>query len=292
MKNNEDQQFWLYVAISIALHLATFLLFSFGLPHFRKEREEQVITFEIVPVESVSNIKTQKVQKEEEITEDKAKKVVKSKSQEAKPEPITKEDKKKPEEKKDAVVIKDKTPEKKKEEKQKEEKPKPKKQEQDKKTPPQKKKSSASDMDALLKTLEKESQGTEEKSRKRAVAEKSDAIEEAIGKFNEDKPLSISEIDSIRQQVTSKWNVPIGVQNAGDIIITLHIALKIDGTVEHVKLVETTCPAGSEIVCRAAIDSGIRAVWQASPLKNLSPARYDIWKAFHISFDPRDALGM
>jgi outer membrane biosynthesis protein TonB len=291
MINKEDQPFWVYVAISIALHLATFLLFSFGLPFFHKrELEEQIITFEIVPVDSISNIKTQKIQKEEEVIEDKAKKVVKSKSEEAKPEVVKEE--KKPEEKKEIVPIKEKKEEKKKEEKPKEDKPKPKKTEPDKKAPPKKKAATKNDMDALLKSLEKESEGKEDQARKRAVTEKSDAIEDAIGKFNEDKPLSLSERDSIKQQIQDKWNVPIGVQSASDILVTVYISLKTDGSVQQVKLLEVSCPIGFDVVCKAAGDSAVRAIWQASPLHNLSPARYDIWKEFNISFDPKDALGM
>ena len=291
MISKEDQPFWVYVAISVAIHLATFLLFSFGLPHFQSPViEEQIITFEVIPVDSISNIKTQKIQKEEEVIEEHAKKIVKSKSEAAKPEAV--KEAKKLEEKAEAVVIKEKKAEKKKEEKKAEEKPKPKKQEPDKKAPPKKKTSTKSDMDSLLKTLERESEGKEEKAKKRAVAEKSDAIEEAIGKFSADKPLSISEKDTIKQQVTDKWNVPIGAQNAGAIIVTLYIGLQTDGTVERVKLIDITCPIGAEIVCRAAGDSAVRAVWQASPLRNLSPTRYDIWKEFHINFDPKDALGM
>lgn len=291
MINKQDQPFWVYVAISIALHLATFLLFSFGLPFFHKrEPQEQIVTFEIVPVDSISNIKTQKVQKEEEVIEEKAKKVVKSKAEEAKPEPVKEE--KKPEEKKEAIPAKEKKEEKK-EEKPKDDKPKPKKTEPDKKkAPPKKKAATKSDMDALLKTLEKESEGKEDKARKRAVAEKSDAIEDAIGKFNEDKPLSLSERDTIKQQIQDKWNVPVGVQNASDILVTVYISLKPDGTVNQVKLLEVSCPSGFDVVCKAAGDSAVRAIWQASPLRNLAPARYDIWKEFNISFDPRDALGM
>ena len=76
-----------------------------------------------------------------------------------------------------------------------------------------------------------------------------------------------------------------------EILITLSIAIKIDGTVEQVKLVDSRCPPEMG-GCRAAIDSAIRAVWQSSPLQNLSSARYNNWKAFQISFDPRDVLGM
>ncbi len=162
----------------------------------------------------------------------------------------------------------------------------------DDKKPKKKKLPTDKEIDALLKTLEKASEGNETKSAKRAMSAKSDAKEESMGQYNEDKPLSISEEQAIRQQIERNWNVPSGVQNAGDMVITLYIALKIDGTVEQVKLVDSQCPAGMETVCRAATDSAIRAVRQASPLQNLSGVRYDFWKEIQLSFDPRDVLGM
>lgn len=98
--------------------------------------------------------------------------------------------------------------------------------------------------------------------------------------------LSISELQAIKQQIERHWNIPIGAQNAGDIQITLYIALSIDGSVEQVKLIERICPASNGIVCQASIDSAIRAVWLASPFQDLSQARYDSWREFQITCDP------
>lgn len=303
--NNSNDQFWIYIAISIALHLGVFILFSYGLPSpFKSPPEPQVVTFEVLTIDAISNVKTQKVQHEKEIEEESAKKVQKTKSEEA-PEPKkeveakaeenkqeSKRDfeEKKPDDKKEVVPIKPKE-EKKKEEKKKSDKAQEKKVKDDKK-PKAKKIPTDKEMDSLLKTLEKASEGKEDKSNKRAVSAKSDAKQDSLGEYNEDKALSISEEQAIKQQIERHWNVPIGVQNAGDMIITLYIAIKIDGTVEQVKLVDAQCPAGAGGVCKAAGDSAVRAVWQASPLQNLSAARHDSWKAFQISFDPRDVLGM
>ncbi len=302
---NNDRPFGFYVAISLVFHLVMFLLFHYGLPSlFNRDLQPQIITFEILPVDSISNVKTQKIQKEKEIEEEKAKKVQKTKADEpeadesknkeeleAKQESKRDQEEKKPENKKDVVHIKDKVEDKKEKKSNKAEvkqdanKPKP-------KIPQKKKLPTAKDIDSLLKTLEKASAGKEAASNKRAVAAKSDAIEEAIGQFNEDKPLSISEEQAIRQQIQDKWNVPIGVQNADEIIITLYIAIKPDGSVEQVKIVESKCPVSAGNVCKAAIDSAVRAVWQASPFQNLPPDRYNIWKAFNISFDPKEVLGI
>lgn len=303
--NNSSEQFWVYIGVSIALHLFTFILFTYGLPSlFKVPPEPQIVTFEILPIEDISNVKTQKIQQEKAIEEESAKKVQKTK-QEAIPEPKkeaeakaeeNKEeskrdfDEKKSDDKREVVAIKPKE-EKKKPEPKKSDKAQEKQVKADKK-PVKKKVPTDKEMDALLKTLEKASEGKEDKSNKRALAAKSDAKEDSLGEYNEDKALSISEEQAIRQQIERHWNVPIGVQDAGEMVITLYIALKIDGTVDQVKVVDAKCPASAAATCKAAVDSAVRAVWQASPLQNLSAMRYDSWKDFQISFDPRDVLGL
>jgi len=307
--NNDDEKFGVFVAISIALHLFVFLLFTYGIPSlFPSPPIPQVVTFEILPVDAISNIKTQKIQQEKEIEENAAKKVQKTKHEDipetknpdaAKAEENKEEskrdfDEKKPDDKRELVSMKSEE-DKKKDEKKTSDKAQEKQVKEDKlkdKPKPKKKKlPTEKEIDALLKTLEKASEGNEAKSAKRALSAKSDAKEESMGQYDESKALSISEEQAIRQQIERQWNVPAGVQNAGEILITLSIAIKIDGSVEQVKLVESKCPP-ERGGCRAAIDSAIRAVWQASPLQNLSSSRYDSWKAFQISFDPRDVLGM
>lgn len=296
-KSFNFKEWLLPVALSLSGHLAIILLFLCGLPSFwKKFPEEQVITFEMLPVTDVSNIKTQKVQKEKAVEAESAKKVQQTKAEkpkeEVKPEP-PKPDLKpepKPEPKPEAEKVKEEI--KKKEEPKKVEKPKdtPKPKEV-KKEPPKKKKAAETDLDSLLKTLEKSSEGKEEKSRKQALSEYSDAEHESKGEFDDKQALSISEYQAIRQQIERHWSVPVGAKDAGEIQITLYISLKSDGTVEHVKLVEQKCPPGNAILCQAGADSAIRAVWRASPLQGLSVERYNSWKEFNISFDPRDVAG-
>lgn len=306
MLDKDDQnRFWIYIAISAALHLFVFVLFTLGLPHFFKPLPEpEVVTFEIVPVGDISNIKTQKVQKEKTLEEEVAKKIQKTKqddvpdkkeevkkAEENKEESKRDFDEKKPEDKREVVSLK-KENDKKKEDKKKSDKAQEKQVKKEDKKPKKKKLPTDKEMDALLKTLEKASEGKEEKSAKRAVSAKSDAKQDSVGNYDEDKPLSISEEQAIRGQIERHWNVPSGVQNAGDITITLYISMKIDGTVDQVRLEDSRCPTGAETVCRAAIDSAIRAVRQASPLQNLSSVRYNNWREVRLSFDPRDVLGM
>lgn len=284
-KNDQEYSFKIYIAISIAFHLIVFSIFYLGFPKFKKEPEEQIMTFEVLPVTEVSNIKTKKVQKDKSVKEEKAKKREKA----AKTEVVKKPEEKKPAPKVEKVPIKDK-PKPKPKEKKPDPKPKtPVKKEADKskvkKAPPKKK---ANEMEKLLKTLEKESEGKEERSRKRMVADKSDAIEDAIGKFKKNMKISIGEVQYIKQRMKDHWNVPIGVKNASEISVVLYIAFEPNGVVKEVRLEDKTCPKGSDIICNAATDSAIRAVWQASPFDQLNPLRYESWREIKMEFSPEE----
>lgn len=304
-KNKIEDQFWLYVIISLLLHILVFVIFTYGLPSlFKSPPEPEVVTFDILPIDALSNVKTQKVQKDKMQIEDNAKKIEKTKqdevednnkeklkSEENKEELKRDFDEKKPSDKRELVSIKSKKEEAKKDKIKKSDKAQEK---QVKEKPKQKKKKVPTDkeMDALLKTLEQASEGKEQKSNKRAVSAKSDATQESMGNYDENLQLSISEKHAIKQQIERNWNVPIGIQNAGEISVTLYISFKIDGTVEQVKIMDVICPTNMQIACKAASDSAVRAVWKASPLSDLPVDRYQSWKEVQMTFDPSEILGM
>jgi len=283
MKNNGDDIF-IPLTISIAAHLAFVILFFFMPSLFSKKLpEEQIITLEMLPIADVSNVKTQKVQKDKAIEAEDAKKVLKTKEEQPKAvEP-------KPEPKKD--IPKEVVPESKKPDVKKEQKPKEDKQTKPDAKPKKKKISNEVELESLMKTLEKASEGKSTKSNKQARSDKTDADKDSHGPFDNLLPLSITEFHAIRQQIERHWNVPVGAQNAGAIKITLYISLKSDGTVEQVKLIDKRCPADSAALCEAAADGALRAVWLASPLQNLAPENYESWKELNIEFDPSEIAG-
>lgn len=303
-----NNNFRFFVIVSAFAHLLIAIILILGLPSFKRLPDEQVITFEVLPVSDFTNIKTQKVQKEKSVEAEDAKEVKRASQESAakeqekpKPLPVTEPDpvkpalaSEKPIEKMPELIKSDqaepikKDPEPKPEVKE-EAKPKP----EVKKEPPKevKKKNKDADIDSLLKTLEKASEGKAAKSRKEARSEKSDAEFDAKGVFDAEMPISISEYQAIKQQIERNWNVPAGAKNASDITVTLRIALKPDGEVMKVALLSQQCPPGNATVCQAAVDSAIRAVHQASPFQNLSAARYNAWKEFEIVCDPSNIAG-
>ncbi|MDR0329336.1 MAG: energy transducer TonB [Rickettsia sp.] len=274
MKNNN-----ISIICSVVLHLLIIYFFLFGLPSlFKKFPEEQVIVFEMLPINNKSNVPNKIKQSEKAIENQDTKKVEQSK-------PDDTEEKKfleKPLEKllEEKKPLEDKLPI--------EEKKVIDKKPVETKEPLEKKKKipNKSDLDSLLKNLEQSSEGSNAKSNKQARYKENKETQESKGPYDDTLPLSISEISLIKQQIERVWSKPIGIQNLEQLRVTLYIALNQDGSVKEVKVKETICPNITKIACDALSDSAMRAVWQASPINNLDPQRYNSWKEFNFLFDP------
>ncbi|QQV74903.1 hypothetical protein H6P87_00445 [Rickettsia tillamookensis] len=319
MKSNQNKDnFTVFLSFSVVLHLLLLYFFLFGMPSlFEKLPEEQTITFEMLPVSDKPNIITETKQKEAPIENEDAKKSEQSKPKEEEPqqdspkeekikEPEAKaiEEKPKIEEKKPIdepkpEEVKEALPEKKEEVKPKEEEKKPveevKKPEEKKeeKKPAEKpkevkkKEPKTDELDSLLKNLEQSSEGNNVKSNKHQRSKKVDNAKEAKGVYTDGLPLSDSETSLIKRQIERHWsNVPAGVRGNNKVKVIISITLDKAGNVEQAKVKEKICPNISASVCEALADNAVRAVWQASPIENLDPARFNHWKEINFSFDP------
>jgi len=284
MKNQEQKAFQKDLIISLILHLIFIGVFIYGLPSiFKKAPEEpDVITFEMLPVADITNVRDQGIKTPEPKEIKKSQKIEKSaaspkenleqkeetpkqeepKPVEKKPETSKEEDKKKP-----API--------KKEVKQ----PQPKKEENAKKAP----KKQEDVIDSLLANLEKESEGTERRSPNRTPP--SPPNEGKFAKGNnaaEDEPLAVSEIATIKGQIKSNWNKPAGLEG---IKVVLHLSLDIEG---NATIVGVSGLKGDKQLQILVEESARRAVKKANPIKNLRPERYNVWKEFNVGFEPSD----
>jgi len=305
MKNNNDN-FIIFLAFSIVLHLVIVYFFLFGLPSFfnKSEALEEVIYFEMLPTRDISNIKNQKKSQEKAIENEEAKKVEKTKSEpveekknlEAKPEEKKAEEKQTieedsndqiPDKPKEIIDIKkQEKPQKKEIKKDAKKKDVPKDTAKDKK----KQKPSNNDLDSLLKTLEESSEGTARKSSKHSRSHSDDEAN-SKGNYDESLPLSVTEMSVIKRQIEANWKLPSGAMDINKIRIILFIALDKDGTVLEVQVVEKICPLGvSDVSCNSMANSAIIAVKKASPIANLNIDRYDVWKNIQFEFDPSNIL--
>ncbi len=106
---------------------------------------------------------------------------------------------------------------------------------------------------------------------------------------NPDRPLSVSELDAIRQQISGCWLVPAGAKNAEELVVEIRVRMRPDRTVSNTEILDQS--RMSEPHFRAAAEAAIRALRnpRCSPL-NLPVDKYETWKSFVITFNPRDML--
>jgi outer membrane biosynthesis protein TonB len=284
------------VKFSLILHALLILLMIFGLPHLFKPEppKEMAISVELLPIKDISNVKTKKkpIEEKKDDTPDEAKTIVKASNvmpEEPKPEKKDlpkKEEQPQPtpnkkEEKKEEIK------EAKKEEKKKEEK----KKDEPKKEEKKKEKKQNFDPDALLKSLEDSADKKTDKATKNKTQAKKEeeSKEEAKGTFDPNMELSISEEDFIKQQIYKYWNYPAGAKDAGKLTVLLLIDINTDGTVTNVEIIGGE-KGDNPVVYQAVMDSAVRAVKRASPLKNLPTDKYSNWKHLELLFNPQDIM--
>ncbi len=102
------------------------------------------------------------------------------------------------------------------------------------------------------------------------------------------RPLAISEIDLVRQQIRECWSLPAGAKEAEDLSIEIKMAMNPDGTVRQARILDQN-RLQSDPFFRAAAESALRAVLNphCNPLK-LPPEKYQQWQNMILIFDPRD----
>jgi outer membrane biosynthesis protein TonB len=105
-----------------------------------------------------------------------------------------------------------------------------------------------------------------------------------------DQPLTLSELDAIRAQISQCWNVPAGARDAKSLVVDIFVEMNPDGTIRTARIVDQA-RLYSDAFYRAAAESAMRAVLnpQCSPLR-LPREKYDTWKTFTLSFNPKDML--
>ncbi len=107
--------------------------------------------------------------------------------------------------------------------------------------------------------------------------------------YDASKPLSMSEMDAIRQQLKRCWRMPAGMRDAHTLIVKLQLQLGIDGAVQDVQI-DQMMRYRTDPAFRAAADSAVRAVRKCSPLQGLPQDNYGAWRDMEMTFDPRDLL--
>lgn len=250
---------------SALLHLAILLLAIVGLPNFMLSpppEEPMAISVDVLPVSAMSNVRPSRHEPEKKKAEEH-----KVKPKEAPPVQVAEDE---PPPRQEPSILPKPKPKPKPE--QKKEKPRPKHHQED--------------LAAVLRAV----QQTAEKEKKEEEPQADDANKSKSEHYNPELPMSLSEIDAIRNQVAKCWNVPAGAKDAQNLVVVLRLQLASDGSVLKVELARDQSRYESDSFFRAAVDSARRAVEECSPLKNLPPEKYATWRDMEMTFDPKEML--
>ena len=157
-----------------------------------------------------------------------------------------------------------------------------------------------SSMSSVLKDLQKKEKAPAPKKEPEKKEEaKKDAFEDSIAKalassskpMDSSKPLTLSEIDAVRQQIKQCWNVPAGAKDAENLVIDIRVFMNPDGTVRKADHLSSARML-SDGFYRTAAESAMRAVLnpRCQPFK-LPLEKYERWKTMTLSFNPREMFG-
>ncbi len=157
-------------------------------------------------------------------------------------------------------------------------------------TPDQAKPEKSDDFMNVLKTVQKMKDSAAQPAETAQDAPKTTDSTARRSNFDADRPLSVSEMDAIRQQIARCWLVPAGAKEGASLLVEIRVQMNADRTVRAAEIVDTS-RLRSDPFFRAAAESALRALRNpvCTPL-NLPPEKYDTWKNFTITFDPRDML--
>ena len=97
--------------------------------------------------------------------------------------------------------------------------------------------------------------------------------------------LSQNELDALRARLRQCWQVPVGLADARDLVVTVRIQFKQDGSLLTEPRVMNS--AGHPAF-QVASESALRAVRSCAPYTFLPAAKYEAWKDVLVDFDPRD----
>jgi len=146
---------------------------------------------------------------------------------------------------------------------------------------------------SVLKTVEKLKDRPPDKKKKKKK-EKKETFEQQMAKAlssrsvknNPLRPIAISEIDLVRQQIRECWSLPAGAKEAQDLSIEIRMVMNSDGTVRQARIMDQI-RLRSDPFFRAAAESALRAVLnpRCNPLK-LPPEKYQQWQNMTLIFDP------
>ena len=151
---------------------------------------------------------------------------------------------------------------------------------------------------AQLKTQPQPAETPKEPDTKKTKEKPKESFEDQIAKalvskkrtFDASSPVSISEIDLVRQQIGQCWSLPAGAKGAENINIEIAVNMNPDGFVRDARIVNKGLD--TDPFLRTMAESAMRAVSnkKCQPFK-LPRDKYDRWKTMTLVFNPKEMFG-
>jgi colicin import membrane protein len=98
----------------------------------------------------------------------------------------------------------------------------------------------------------------------------------------------MNELSALQARLRDCWDVPVGVQNARDLVVTVRIQFKKDGSLAADPLVlnHSATP-----LFQVAAEAATRGIRKCAPFSFMPQAKYEAWKEVEVNFDPREMFG-
>ncbi|QWW67101.1 cell envelope integrity protein TolA [Rhizobium sp. WYJ-E13] len=91
---------------------------------------------------------------------------------------------------------------------------------------------------------------------------------------------------AIQQAVATYFNIPAGLLDDDQVLITVHLKLSRTGAIKESPLV--TASGGDEAARQSLSAAALRTVQRASPFIMLPKDKYESWKEVVLRFEPSD----
>lgn len=100
--------------------------------------------------------------------------------------------------------------------------------------------------------------------------------------------LDSNDYGMIKQQIIPHWYVPVSVNRANNMVVSLEVSVSENGKVTDVVIIDAN-RYNLDALFKVAVDSARRAVFLASPLK-IPAGKLKFFRKFIMKFDPKDAV--
>jgi hypothetical protein len=100
--------------------------------------------------------------------------------------------------------------------------------------------------------------------------------------------LTASEMQALKKRFADCWDVPEGVRNVPNLIVTVHVKLAKDGSLAEPPKVLNSNPDPHFAV---AAKSAIAGLTRCAPFSFLPAAKYSAWQDITVDFNPRELFG-